>query len=194
MRPLYYHDIDGAYVYLSPSIKYFTNRHVAYSIIALICGLIIVIGFPLLLLLEPFLRSKLNFIKLKPLLDQFQGCYRDQCHSFAAYYLICRLVIIATAFFSALYYLQTMSIIIAMIHIWIRPYKNCTLNKLDGIILLTMVLIINLASYTFTQSTTTTLVLIFVIFPLCLSLAMLFYFSLLSKWIDRVKNKIATAR
>ena len=195
LRPLYYHDINGAYVYLSPSIKYFTNRHVGYSIIALILGLFIVIGFPLLLLLEPFLRGKFNFIKLKPLLDQFQGCYKDRCHLFAAYYLICRLIIIATAFFNALYYLQTVSItIIAMIHICIQPYKSDTLNKLDGVILLTMVLIINLASYTFTQSTTTTLVIIFVIFPLCLSLAMFFYFSLLSKWIDCVKNNIATAR
>ena len=78
MRPLYYHDIDDAYVYLSPSIKYFTDRHVAYGIIACICRLFIVISFPLLLLLQPLLRSKVNCIKIKPLLDQFQGCYKDQ--------------------------------------------------------------------------------------------------------------------
>ena len=38
----------------------------------------IVIGFPLLLLLEPFLNSKINFFRIKPLLDQFQGCYKDK--------------------------------------------------------------------------------------------------------------------
>ena len=190
LRPLYYHDINGAYVYLSPSIKYFTNRHVAYGIVALVCGLFLVIGFPLLLFFEPFLRSKVSFFKLKPLLDQFQGCYKDQYHYFAAYYLICRLIIIAIAFVNnALYYLQTIGIIIAMIHIWIRPYKSDTLNMLDGIILLTMILIINLGSYTFITSTTTTLVIIFVVFPLLISLAFFFYFSFLSKWINYIKDR-----
>ena len=194
LRPLYYHDIDGAYVYLSPSVKYFTGRHVAYSIVALVCGLFIVIGFPLMLFIQPFLRGKVNFVKIKPLLDQFQGCYKDKYHWFAAYYLICRLVIIAMEFVNALYYLQTVCVIIVMIHIWIWPYKSDILNKLDGIILLTMILIVNLGSYIFIKSTTTALVITFVIYPLCSSLSVFFYFSFLSKWIDHIKNGIATAR
>ena len=195
LRPLYYHDINGAYVYLSPSIKYFTNRHVAYGIIAWVCGLVVVIGFPLLLFFQPFLRSKINFIKIKPLLDQFQGCYKDQYHWFAAYYFICRLIIIAIAFANnALYYLQTASIIIVMIHLWIQPYQSDTLNVLDGIVLLAMVLIINLGSYTFITSTTTMLVIIFVVFPICFSLAIFFYFSFLSKWIIQIQNRINKAR
>jgi len=181
LRPLYYHDIDSAYVYLSPSIKYFTDRHVVYGIVAWVCGLFITLGFPLLLFLQPFLKSKVNFIKIKPLLDQFQGCYKDQYHFFAAYYLVCRLVIIGIAFANnfnnALYYLQTAGIIIVMIHIWIQPYKSDTLNILDGIILLTMILIINLNSYTFKQSTTEILVIIFVIFPLGLSFFIFVLFS-----------------
>ena len=196
LRPLHYHDINDLYVYLSPSIKYFTNRHVVYGIIAWAFGLVIVIGFPLLLFFQPFLRSKINFIKIKPLLDQFQGCYKDQYHWFAAYYFICRLIIIAVAFANnALYYLQTASIIIVMIHLWIQPYKSDTiLNMLDGIILLTMVLIINLGSYTFITSTTTTLVIVFVIFPICLSLVIFFYFLFLSKRINHILNSINEAR
>ena len=152
LRPLNYYDIDGAYVYLSPSIKYFTDRHVVYSIIASVCGLFIVIGFPLLLFIQPFLRGKVNFIKIKPLIDQFQGCYKDQYHWFAAYYLICRLIIIAMQFVSTLFYLQTTCIVIVMIHIWIWPYKSDILNKLDAIILLTMILVVNLGSYIFIKS------------------------------------------
>ena len=189
LRPLYYHDINGAFVYLSPSIRYFTNRHVAYGIIAWICGLFLVIGFPLLLFFQPFLRSKVNFIKIKPLLDQFQGCYKDQYHYFAAFYLICRLVIIAIAFVNnGLYYLQIAAIIIVMIHIWIRPYKNDILNMLDGIILLTLVLIINLGSYTFKISTSTALVMVFVVFPLCFSFVIFSYISFFSKWINHIRN------
>ena len=182
LRPLFYYDISDLYVYLSPSIKYFTGRHVVYSIVAWLCEILIAIGFPLLLLLQPFLKSKINFIKIKPLLDQFQGCYKDHLHYFASYYLICRQVLIAIAFNSsfdnALYYLQAVSIIIVTIHVWVQPYRSSTLNVLDGIILLTMILVINLQSYTFISSTTITLVIILVIIPLCVSFLFFLYFYL----------------
>ena len=189
LRPLYYHGTDDAYVYLSPSIKYFTGQHAVYGIMACVCGLIIVIGFPLLLFLQPFLRSKFNFIKIKPLLDQFQGYYKNQYHWFAAYYLFCRILIIGIAFASdALYYLQTVSIVIVMIHVWIQPYSSDTLNIIDGIILLTMILTINLGSYTFVRSTTTLLVIALVIFPLGLSLMIFFFFSS-TKFFANWKNR-----
>ena len=172
LRPLYFDDVNGAYVYSSPSIKYFTGRHIAYGIIALLCGLFIVIGLPLLLLLQPFLQRKINFIKITPLLDQFQECYKDQYRWFAAYYLICRQVIIATVYVSSfnnsLYYVQTVSIIIVSIHVWIKPYESDTLNTLDGIIMLTMVLVVNLNSFAFSRSLTVTVVVILMIFPLLL--------------------------
>ena len=169
LRPLYFNDVDGAYIYSSPSFRYFTGRHIPYGITAL-CGLIVVIGLPLLLLLEPFLKHKVNFIKIKPLLDQFQECYKDQYHWFAAYYLICRLVIIAIVYINnSLYYLQTVCIIIVMTHVWIKPYKSETLNVLDGIILLMMVLIINLNSFVFSRTSTITIVVFMAIFPLMLS-------------------------
>ena len=180
LRPLYYHDLDDIYVYLSPSIKYFTGRHVIYCIVACCCELIIAIGFPLLLLLQPFLKSKVNFIKIKPLLDQFQGCYKDHLHCFASYYLICRQVLIAIAvnsdFNNALYYLQAVSILIVTIHVWIQPYKSDTLNTLDGIILLTMILIINLQLYSFASYTIIPLVIILVMLPLCISFLFFIYF------------------
>ena len=117
-------------------------------------------------------------------MDEFQGCYKDQYHWFPAYYLICRLVIIGIAFVNALYYLQTVCVIIVMTHIWMWPYKSSTLNVLDGIILLNMILIVNLSSYAFIESTTTALVTILVIFPMCLSCGIFFYFSRLSKRIS----------
>ena len=173
LRPLYFDDVNGAYVYSSPSIKYFTGRHIAYGIIALLCGLFIVIGLPLLLLLEPFLKGKVNFIRIKPLLDQYQECYKDQYHWFAAYYLVCRLVIIAIVYVSnfnnGLYYLQTACIIVITIHTCIKPYKSEVLNVLDGIILLTIVLVVNINSFTFSISLIITIVVLMIMFPLLLS-------------------------
>ena len=50
--------------------------------------IVIVISLPLVLLLEPFLNKKINFTRMKPLLDQFQGCYKYKYRCFAAYYMI----------------------------------------------------------------------------------------------------------
>ena len=93
MRSLTFLDIDKVYTYLSPDIEYFHGRHLAYGIVALLCSVSIVSGLPLLLTLQPILNKNFNFVKIKPLLDQFQGCYKDNYRCFAGYYMICRLVI-----------------------------------------------------------------------------------------------------
>ena len=141
IRSLRFHGIDKVYSYLSPDIEYFHGRHLAYGIVALLCTVTIVIGLPLLLTLEPFVNHKINFIKIKPLLDQFQGCYKDKFRCFAGYYMICRLVIITIIIanssndFVANYMLIVTCVIIALVHLIIKPYNNEILNKLDGIIL-----------------------------------------------------------
>ena len=144
---LQFNGIDEVYTYLSPDIKYFNGRHLAYGIVALVCTASIVIGLPLLLMLEPLLNHKLNFVKIKPLLDQFQGCYKDKYRCFAGYYMICRLLIITIIIinsfntFIADYLLISACLLIALIHLMFKPYNNKTLNKLDGMILQTIVLV-----------------------------------------------------
>ena len=141
MRSLKFLDIDKVYAYLSPDIEYLHGRHLAYAIVAMLCTVSIVIGLPLLLILEPFLNHKINFIKIKPLLDQFQGCFKDKFRYFAGYYMICRLVVIVAVIgnssndFVANYMLVIACGIIALVHVMIKPYNNEILNKFDGIIL-----------------------------------------------------------
>jgi len=100
-----------------------------------------VIGLPLLLVLEPFLNQKINFIKIKPLLDQFQGCYKDKYRGFAAYYMICHLVIIliiianASNNDSSQYLLIIFTSLLAFIHLTVRPYGSNILNVFDGFVL-----------------------------------------------------------
>ena len=141
MRSLHFDGIDNVYTYLSPNIEYFHDRHLAYGIVAVLFLIFIVIGLPLLLTLEPFLNHKFNFTKIKPLLDQFQGCYKDKYRCFAGYYMICRLVIITIIIanlsndFVANYLLIITCGIIALVHLSIKPYNSGILNKMDGIIL-----------------------------------------------------------
>ena len=147
MRPLTFHEIDKVYTYLSPDIEYFHGRHLAYGIIALFFSIFIVIGLPLLLTLEPLLNHKFNFVKIKPLLDQFQGCYKDKYRCFAGYYMISRLVIISIVIvnnFVANYMLVIVCGIIDLIHISVKPYSNEIINKFDGIILHLLIFIVAL--------------------------------------------------
>ena len=141
MRSLTFHGIDKIYTYLSPDIEYFHGRHLAYGIVALLCTITIAVGLPLLLILEPYLNHKINFAKIKPLLDQFQGCYKDKFRCFAGYYMMCRLVIITIVIvnssngFVANYLLIVVCGVIALIHVTAKPYNNKIINKFDGMIL-----------------------------------------------------------
>jgi len=182
MRPLTFHGIDKFYTYVSPDIEYFHGRHLVYAIVALLFIIIIVIGLPLMLALEPFLNSKINFTKIKPLLDQFQGCYKDKYRYFAAYYMICRLVIIAIIIanssddFIARYLLITACAIMDLIHQIFRPYSNPLLNVFDGVILHFLVLVSVLPLVEFFDSFNTDLVVgisfVIIILPLVIFIAM----------------------
>ena len=155
-------------VLIVPSIESTFERLIAYFTISLLFFLVFGIGLPCLLLLEPLIRRKINITRIKPLLDQYQGSYRDKYRWFAAYYLICRLVIFAIGFVPdyqiRLYCLQTACIVIALIHTCVQPYKHKVLNILDSIILLNMVLVVNLGTFLFAKSTTIGLAVTLVIF------------------------------
>ena len=173
LRVVHYPGYDGLYVYLSPDMKYFSKQHAFYGVVALLCGAIIVIGLPLFLLLEPLILNRwFNFIRIKPLLDQFQGCYKDKHRWFASYYLFCRQVIILIVYFGnvdyyeMLYYLQTACVVIAMFHMWVQPYVNDFLNAFDGVILLALVLMVNTNTFTFLSSATSIIITILILFPL----------------------------
>ena len=152
IKTLTFYDVDKTYTYLSPDIEYFHGRHLPYTIVAVLCMIVIVIGLPLLLLLEPFLNHKINFYRIQLFLDLFQGCYKDNYHFVAAYYFICRLVLlIATATSSDNFLSQSIKvsscIIIAGVHSTIRPYNCKWLNTFDEWILRLMILVAILFVY-----------------------------------------------
>ena len=174
MRPLRFTDVDKVFTFLSPEFEYLTGRHNFYFIVALLFEVLIVISLPLLLLLEPFTNHWINFsslkiiclksrISLKPILDQFQGCYKDNCRWFAAVYLICRqllLVILIIRFsdiYIRLYLLVTVCLVTALIHHIAQPYndKYDALNKFDAFILQLLVLVVSLQMISVSNGFTT---------------------------------------
>ena len=147
VRHLKYSDVDKLYTYLSPGMEYFQDRHLAYGIISSLCIIFVVIGIPLVLIAEPFLNHKISFTKIKPLLDQFQGCYKDKYRWFASYYMICRIAIITVIIifsstdFTSRYLLITICAAVVLIHLSIKPYTSKILNIFDGLLLLLLVLV-----------------------------------------------------
>ena len=67
-----------------------------------------------------------------------------------------------------LFYLQTACVVIALIHMWFQPYHNELLNALDGVVLLVMVLLVNINTFTSLHNGITEISLILVIIPLLL--------------------------
>ena len=191
LRPLTFEGVNQIYTNLSPDIEYFHGRHLAYVIFAIIFTIIVVIGLPLLLFLEPFLNSKINFVKIKPLLDQFQACYKDNYRYFAAYYMICRIVIITLVIIrgsgdlTTQYVLITVCALMALIHLIVRPYVDTVHNIFDGIILQLIVIISVLPIIEVTGSYNETLVVI-----LCYGFAILPLTSFLTIKLWLNKNRI----
>ena len=185
LRSIRFTDVDKVYSYLSPDIEYFHGRHLFYVLVAILTGLLIVIGLPLLLSLEPFINSKINFIKIKPLLDQFQGCYKDRFRYFASYYMIFRLIILtiivinSTDIFVTLYILLVSCSLMMLVHIAVKPYVSDALNLFDSCILVTITLVISLLiieTYRGSQSSTIlATAIILIIMPLFTFLIMVVY-------------------
>ena len=179
LRKLTFDNVDKVYTYLSPDIEYCHGRHLPYFIVAMLCTLVIVIGLPLLLLLEPYLNHKINFTRLKPLLDQFQGCYKDNYRCFAAYYMICRLVIIAIIILIpsstdlSQFLLYFSSVVLTVIVTILIPYKHHVLNFFDGLILalVFMATLIPLADNVSQQLSTATIIIV-IILPLIFFIAL----------------------
>ena len=149
MRGFYFTHTDKLYVYVSPDIVYFQGRHLFYSMVAYIFATLIIIGLPLILFSEPFLNRKINFSRFKPLLDQFQGCYKDRLRWFASYYMICRQMILNIVVYGydryiPLNLLLVTCTIINLIHWLVRPYASKVLNIYDGLVLQIMTAIIAL--------------------------------------------------
>ena len=188
MRSLKFMRIDKIYTYLSPEIEYFHGRHLIYVIIAIIFTIVIVIGLPLLLLLEPFLNSKINFVKIKPLLDQFQCCYKNKYRWFAGYYMICRIVIILLTIvkisndFTTQYLLLITCALMSFIHLTVQPYVDTFQNIFDGVILQFIVALSVLPIIEFVNYYDEIFVSIIVYFLTILPLAS---FAVIKPWINR---------
>ena len=145
---------------LDGSIEYFSRQHAYYAIPALIFLVVIVILPPSILLINPllikvvalfqsrgfcktscslYLLNKLLLVRLKPLFDHFQGCFKDNCRWVAGIYFLYRLVIlfvrVASLNLSSFYiFTEFFLVVFVIFHSSVQPYQKRWHNILDTLI------------------------------------------------------------
>ena len=103
------------------------------------------------------LHNYLCMIRLKPLLDSFQGCYKDQYRCFAGLYFIYRIAVLAAFSFSygaTDFYLviQIQASIMLIVHCLTHPYKRKIHNALDTLLFSNVAIINGLSAFVYAKS------------------------------------------
>ena len=151
-------------VWLNGNIVHFSREHLRYALPALLCLLTIGIIPPTLLLVYPlsnkvlsllgyeeskivtYLSQKLPINTLKPILDSFQGCFKDNLRFFAGLYFLYRWmapIVYSTAPSLGTAYIVTEILLILMlaIHAFSQPYTKRVHNMVDTVLFTDLLLI-----------------------------------------------------
>ena len=162
-------------VFLSGNIEYFGPAHLPYAIPALLVLILTTIP-PVILLLYPVKNSIgshsfdrlqqfcssdhvkcwsiMSMNRFKPLIDSFQGCFKDKYRFFAGLFFIYRFFMSLSLAFStnAITMYTTLEILlIAMLalHAWAQPYEQRFHNLLDTFMFANLAIVNTLSIYNF---------------------------------------------
>lgn len=168
------HLLSPARVWFSGETEVFSPEHLPYAIPALFCLLTLGIIPPILLLAYPLnykvaallnindqtcprltrLTRMISLNKLKPILDSFQGSFKDNFRFFAGLYCIYRWVGLLSYAMSpdlSVFYviLQAMLTVMLLVHAVVHPYKKRWYNVIDAFLLTDLTLINLLTSFNY---------------------------------------------
>ena len=156
---------------------YFSRDHLPYALPAILFLVTIVALPPLLLLLYPLHYRVLAFLhlsetkcflrlsrylpisRLKPLLDSFQSCFKDNFRFFAGLYFFYRISIHgARVFITSMTQFYTIIelelLIILLLHCLYQPYQRRWHNVLDSLLFFDMAVINGLTLYNYSRTIT----------------------------------------
>ena len=162
------------FVYVQGSVEYFGVDHLPYAIPAVLVLVFLSLPPPLLLISYPLLwkiKAKLRrnvetdndttvwpIRKLLPLIDSFQGVFRDNCRMFAGLLFLWRLILTGFGVYSTditqfYFMMATAIIVIFTIHTFAKPYKKRLDNMFDKLMLANLAIIVLLKWYISIPST-----------------------------------------
>ena len=162
-------------VWLNGEVVHFSKEHLPYALPAVLCLLTVGIIPPILLLTYPLLNkviAKLDLEKftvfayvmkapsissIKPFLDSFQGCFKDDMRFFAGLYFLYRwmflLIHIGTVgFFEHYTVVGGVLVFILTLHTVCQPYLKRAHNIIDALLLCNLLLINFLSLLNFHRS------------------------------------------
>ena len=122
------------HVYLQPDTPYFTGKHLVLIIVATLVFILLVLPFTLFLTCSHFLARKVNLLRIKPLMDEFQSCYKPRYRWFSATYIIAWICLVFVAWLPPLF--QSALLVVLFTHMILQPYQNRWLNTIDGLLLM----------------------------------------------------------
>ena len=127
-------------VYIQPDIPFFqVEGHMPFALLALAIEIVVLIPFTGLLLFEPLLVRWVNFVRIKPFLDNFQGCFRDNRRWMAGFYFLGRLILVVDMLsFHPTLFVEMLSIIFLFLIALLQPYRKRHLNFIDGFLMLNL--------------------------------------------------------
>lgn len=150
LHPVYF--CSHWHVYIQGNTRFFRDEHILHASLAIIVLLLVVLPFPIILAYSSFFISRSRYFAQVciPLLDVLQSCYRTERSWCAALYIICRLLAVLIHTYipdTSIRYktFEIFCIIVLVIFLFLRPYKNETLTHIDTFYLSFLVLISLLA-------------------------------------------------
>ena len=158
-------------------IPYFQGKHLLYAIPACICLTIIVAIPPVLLLAFPLSLQLLSLcglsesraanwislhiwtLRLKPVSDSFQACFKDKLRFFAGLYFVYRVIILALFAFSKTtiqYHFTVEAVLLLMLafHTLAHPYENQQHNRVSSLMFINLALINGLTTFSYVHHLT----------------------------------------
>ena len=162
-------------VFLSGTVEYFSNDHLPYAIPALLVVLLIVLP-PLILMLYPNgvqvisricgereiiqnccggrFQRYVQIARFKPVIDSFQGCFKDRYRFFAGLFFLYRFVIslsfaFATNAVSLYISLEIIVILMLAFHAWAQPYEKHFYNLIDTLMLSNLAIVNGLSLFNY---------------------------------------------
>ena len=194
-------------------MSYMSDDHLKYVTPAIICLMVIILPPPIILLSEPLLlrvSSVLNIrrnavtytlhrlrMKLKPFLDSFQGCFKDNCRCFAGLFFVYRIILVLIPiYFSDVKFWNIMTkealiLCILLLHCLCAPFQKKFHNHIKSFLLIDLILINTLHFAPLnSDNSTTTLVAVFQVVLMFLPLVYLLCY--IGRYIGCTKQCIET--
>ncbi|CAB4011408.1 Hypothetical predicted protein [Paramuricea clavata] len=146
-------------VYMSARLKFFRDEHIIYASLAIVVLLFVILPFPVMLAYSSLFTGRsrrLSQISM-PLLDVLKSCYRSKRRWFAAYYIVCRLIAVLLHTYildinARHKVLQIFCVVVLLLFLYLKPYQNDILTKIDTFFLSFLVLMSLLAEVVITCS------------------------------------------